>query len=186
MQETLDDADVIDPALRATTAGSEASRDEDLAAGNEAVGDDEGGEAVVTTSRKQSAVTVERSPDDVGDARGDDDNDDEEIDQNDDGDSLCDELLKPSRSYHNNRFGTRISREQILHYVQNKQSGFDQSRTVEKEQLNNTKADKLSDVEEENALTEKADEEEEEPEEPALETEEIKVSPKVVNHTHTG
>ena len=59
-----------------------------------------------------------------------------EVEQNDDGDSLSsdteteveEEVVKPPRTYNNNNFGRRISREHVLTYVQNKQSGFNQNK----------------------------------------------------------
>ena len=54
-----------------------------------------------------------------------------DIEQNDDGESLSDEpepeVVKPPRTYNNNKVGRRISRELVLTHVQNKQSGFNQN-----------------------------------------------------------
>ena len=57
-----------------------------------------------------------------------------DIEQNDDGESLSDEpepeVVKPPRTYNNNKVGRRILREHVLTHVQNKQSGFNQNKNT--------------------------------------------------------
>ena len=121
----------------------------------------------------------------------------EDIEQNDDGESLCEEPVKPPRPYENNRFGSRISREHVLFYVQNKQTGFipgggKQKPTDDAEEDTEQTAkrpdvvireDVIEEVSEENDSTcrtdeaPKEDEEEvdEEPDEDTLSEDELKV-----------
>ena len=120
----------------------------------------------------------------------------DDIEQNDDGESLCEEPVKPPRPYENNRFGSRISREHVLFHVQNKQTGFipggkqkpaddaeeDTEQTAKRPDVV-IREDVIEEVSEENDSTcrtdeapkEEAEEVDEEPDEDTLSEDELKV-----------